>query len=296
MSAPLSITILDLHPGCDSPIFAAPLADSLGYAGYWLTEHIAPGGAHGSATMMSALVAGLTEHLRVGTAGILLNHRAPASAAMDFRLASLMFADRFDAGFCGGAAHATYRSILNEELADQSYVERVDRLVGFSRGIAANGERLSWPPVDAPAPRLWYHGGSVRSAEHAARLSVSYGYALHFQQCVDDPAPLRAYARSFVPSEFQSAPSACLAVAGYCSDSARDVAQVLGSALVNPYLVPRVVGSPEQCADTLRSLAERYGVDHIAFCPVAPSTEAIGRCLEALADGLGLSPPLAEAA
>ena len=62
----------------------AQLADRLGFTRYWLAEHHSSFVAHASPELLIPLVAGMTDRIRVGTAGVLLPYRSPLKVASDF--------------------------------------------------------------------------------------------------------------------------------------------------------------------------------------------------------------------
>lgn len=72
--------VLDFCFSLPETLALAPDAEQLGYSRYWLAEHQ----PQPNPTLIAALVGGLTDTMRVGTAGILLHYTAPAKADYDF--------------------------------------------------------------------------------------------------------------------------------------------------------------------------------------------------------------------
>ena len=112
----------------------ATQAEALGYQRFWLAEHF-EAGSHASALMMSALVAGVTEHIRVGPAGVLLAFGTPLEVANSSLLLSAMFAGRFDLGVAAGSTSAQLLQELTggtTEFAAPGYFEnKVRRLAAL---------------------------------------------------------------------------------------------------------------------------------------------------------------------
>lgn len=75
--SPVRLGLLDCWSDVASTIELAEEADRLGFSRYWLTEHP----PQPNPQLLAALVAGLTERIRVGTAGLLLNFHTPLQAA-----------------------------------------------------------------------------------------------------------------------------------------------------------------------------------------------------------------------
>src|SRR5262245_62074995 len=90
--------VLDFGLSLRATLELAPAVEALGYTYYWLGEHP----PQPSPINLAAVVAGLTERIRVGTAGILLNFYSPLKAATDFHLLEALYPGRIDAGFCAG--------------------------------------------------------------------------------------------------------------------------------------------------------------------------------------------------
>ena len=68
----------------------APRAEALGYDRYWISEH------HGeraitNPTLLVPVIAGLTDSIRVGTAGVLLRFQSALAVAENFRDADAPF-------------------------------------------------------------------------------------------------------------------------------------------------------------------------------------------------------------
>src|SRR5205085_6705624 len=77
----------------------AQLADQVGFSRYWLSElHGVPTNAGATPEIAVAAVASKTRHVRVGSGGVLLNHRSPYRVAETFLQLHAMFPGRIDLG------------------------------------------------------------------------------------------------------------------------------------------------------------------------------------------------------
>src|SRR5579884_3975696 len=104
----LKLSVLDQSPVREgvSPrealletIALARHVDRLGYHRYWLAEHHGSPGLAGSAPeIMVARVAVETEHLRVGSGGVMLSHYSALKVAEQFRLLETLHPGRIDLG------------------------------------------------------------------------------------------------------------------------------------------------------------------------------------------------------
>jgi alkanesulfonate monooxygenase SsuD/methylene tetrahydromethanopterin reductase-like flavin-dependent oxidoreductase (luciferase family) len=108
MSNPTPLGILDLVPissGSNAPealrnsIDLARRAEEFGYTRYWFAEHhLNPGVAGTSPAVVIALVAGATEHIRLGSGAVQLGHRTALSTVEEFGLLDAFFPGRIDLG------------------------------------------------------------------------------------------------------------------------------------------------------------------------------------------------------
>jgi len=290
----MKLGILDMGR-IEASLELAPLAERLGYARYWITEHQ----PQPSPILLASLIAGQTEHIRVGTAGILLHYYPPLRTAHEFHLLERAFPGRIDAGFCGGLAPDRMNEIDLEgrdlRALIEAYPERARRFVQQLRNTEANpafDRSLAWGEVGDEPPQIWSLGGGVRSADLAAELGLGLGYALMFPASRDEPEAARRYRDRFVPHRDRAAPAVVVAVAGVCAET-DEAARRTAGALTNHTLLPRIIGGPETCAAALAALGERYGTDELVFLPLWAERDDRARTYELLAGACGLGGPSA---
>jgi luciferase family oxidoreductase group 1 len=288
----MKLGILDIG-GIEEAIVLAPMAERLGYARYWIAEHQ----PQPSPVLLAAIIAGQTERIRVGTAGVLLHYHPPLRTAHDFHLLERAYTGRIDAGFCGGL---TVNAALTEGDRDgrdyraliEAYPERVRRFVGQLRNTRANPAfepSMAWLEVGDEPPEIWSLGSGGRSSELAAELGLGFGYALMFATSRDDPEVARCYREGFVSHRDRAAPAVIVAVAGVCAETG-EAARRLADSWPNPWFQPRIVGDPATSAAALAALAERYGADELVFLALCARLDDRVRCYELLADACGLAP------
>ncbi|HET7813634.1 MAG TPA: MsnO8 family LLM class oxidoreductase, partial [Candidatus Baltobacteraceae bacterium] len=122
-------SILDLCPIVDggsatqalrNTIDLAQHAERWGYHRYWLAEHHnMPGIASAATSVVIAYVAGATNHMRVGSGGVMLPNHAPLVIAEQFGTLEAMFPGRIDLGIGrapgsdGTTARALRRNMVN---------------------------------------------------------------------------------------------------------------------------------------------------------------------------------------
>ncbi len=104
----IPLSILDLAPVIEgstgaealrSAVEVAQAAEGAGYKRYWFAEHhLAPGVASAAPAVLSAIVAGQTSRIRVGSGAVLLSTTSPLVAAEQFGTISAFHPRRLDLG------------------------------------------------------------------------------------------------------------------------------------------------------------------------------------------------------
>jgi luciferase family oxidoreductase group 1 len=282
-----------------------PLLDELGYHRYWASEHHTSDQS-ASPTLMTALAAGLSDRMRVGTAGVLLRVAHPVRAAEDFRLLGLFFGDRIDAGVAGNVPGDPMASALRTwtDPSADDYADRVEILVRLLRSEPLpDGNVLPVGPVSDAVPEVWVCGTGESSALLAARLGTCYGFHHYLSAVigVKDPfSVVKKYRDAFQPSPFRQEPQAIAACYGMCAptaERAHELWTAQGAAAVkslggDPSTMtrpaPDFLGPADACAEALTDVAAGYGVDEIVLDCLTHDLEARCEGLELLSQVFGL--------
>ncbi|SDW38087.1 MsnO8 family LLM class oxidoreductase [Celeribacter indicus] len=174
---------------------AARLADQLGYHRYWFAEHHGqPGLASAAPELLIAHVAALTQRIRLGSGGVLIQHYSAYKLGELFSILASLAPGRIDVGIGkspGGLPLAT--RALQSELAEgsaQAVTRKIEELSEWLKG-QRDGTEIHPRATTTAAPFLL--GGSPASAEQAARLGWNFVHAGH--QDGDRANTLEALAR-----------------------------------------------------------------------------------------------------
>lgn len=159
----------------------ARAAEDLGYHRFWLAEH------HGSLGLASAApelliahILGQTRRIRVGSGGVLLQHYAPYKVAESFSVLATLAPGRVDLGIGkspGGLPSAT--RALQAELQPHSAQDIDRKLAELDAWLKGPHRGADIQPRPEVAPERFLLGGSVASAEQAARLGWGFVHAGH---------------------------------------------------------------------------------------------------------------------
>jgi luciferase family oxidoreductase group 1 len=252
------LSLLDLTPiapgqsaadALASAVELARLAERLGYRRVWYAEHHNTVGlAAGSPEVMIAHIAAHTDHIRVGSGGVMLPNHAPLAVAERYRLLEALHPGRIDLGL-GRApgtdprtAGALRRTIQMANGDDQP--DLLDELLAFDEGAFPPGH--PWAgirpvPVDSALPPIWLLGSSDYSARLAAEAGMSFAFAAHIN--LDSALPaMRDYRARFRPSSRNQRPHAILALSVTVGES-REQAEEL--ALIGDLVMLRLrTGQP----------------------------------------------------
>jgi luciferase family oxidoreductase group 1 len=269
------------HPGdrLAEMLALAGDVDRLGYTRYWLSEHHTTDVAHASPEVLVPLILSRTQHLRAGPAGVLLRYASPFKVADTFRCIEALYPGRVDLGVARGAVDEDTAAALLDGNADpgESYARKVADLAGHVRGSTPTDHpyAAARPTPSGIGPSaLWVLGSSATSGALAARLgaALSVGLFLQSSAATANRGIVEQYRTDFRPAEGGARPRWNLAVAGICAETFEDAVRILRQH-DNPFIVPNVFGTPEQCYDRLAFLADQYQTDEVVFAAIG-STHA----------------------
>jgi luciferase family oxidoreductase group 1 len=205
----------------------AQMSDQLGYHRYWLAEHHSSQALAGSTPeVLITRVAGLTQHMKIGSGGVMLPHYSAYKVAENFRMLETLFPGRIDLGI-GRAPGSDQRTM--HVLADgkpnwndiAKYPYQVRDLMAWLHDALPDqhaGRGVTAQPVGPSAPDVWLLGSSDDSAALAAHFGLPFCYA-HFINPEGGDAVTRAYREHFKPSTLHPEPYAMMAMGAMCAET-----------------------------------------------------------------------------
>ncbi len=244
----------------------APRVEALGYHRYWLSEHHGEG-AISNPTLLVPVIAGLTDSIRVGTAGVLLRYQSPLSVAENFRALNRLFPGRIDAGMArGGTYPALGAALADGRSQNYSPGDHAARVLEVQRLLTGRippdhplaGHRVDPPLTGAGPPALWVHSTSPEGARLAASIGCHYAFHDHFNRKVG-PTSVQHYLAEFRASPELERPIWAICVAGYCAENDADARRVSARMLAGmPEGRSLVVGTMTYWRDQLAELSRVY--------------------------------------
>jgi luciferase family oxidoreductase group 1 len=331
----IPLSVLDVAPvsGDSTPAQAlaeatalAPLVERLGYHRLWYAEHHnMPSIASSAPDVLIANAGALTQHIRLGSGGVMLPNHAPMVVAERFGTLEALHPGRIDLGI-GRAPGTDQRTMLalRRHGSSDDLIELLNELYGFFNGFAPgdayNGIRAV--PGYGGMPAVWLLGSSGYSAQVAGLMGLPFAFAHHFSAANTLPA-LELYRSRFRESPDLEAPYAQIAVFVVCADTdaeaerwASAMALVFAQrgtgrrpsplptladieahewtdderAYADAYLQSQVVGSPETVRTKLERLVAETGADEVMATATIPDAQARVRSFTLLAELAGLAP------
>ena len=270
-------------------------AESLGFKRYWVAEHHNMAGIASSATaVLVGQLAARTQHIRVGSGGVMLPNHAPLVVAEAFGTLAELYPDRIDLGLgrAPGTDPLTMRALRRDRLETADDFPRDVAELQRLLAPAQPGQRLVATPGAGTNVPIWLLGSSLFSAQLAAERGLPYAFASHFAprlllQAID------LYRRLFKPSATLAKPYVVIGVPVIAAPSDEE-AQFLASSTyqrvlgiltgdrrlllppvenfaaqlnpaeaeaVNDFLAAAVIGGPETVQAGLARLAQATRAD-----------------------------------
>jgi luciferase family oxidoreductase group 1 len=305
----------------------AQLTDRLGYHRYWVAEHHGgPSLAGPSPEALIGPIAGATEHIRVGSGGVMLPHYSPFKVAETFSLLAGLFPGRIDLGI--GRAAGTDPMTTHALQRDRSHAlpddfpEQLAELLAYyeDRIPAANPlSRLAKVLPGRPElPEVWLLGSSPQSALWAADLGLRYAFADFINPNGAEIAKL--YRDEFAEDLRLPAPHTAVAVWAVCAPTDEEARRLATSSrmtftlLRQGRLIPvpppetaerflasqgdglagrrrTIVGSPDTVKAGIEQAVAEYGADEAIVVTITYDHAARRRSYELIAEALSLTPP-----
>lgn len=297
----------------------AQAADALGFYRYWCAEHHgARSVANPCPEVMIARLASATKRMRIGSGGIMLPYYSSWKVAEQFLMLEALFPGRIDLGVgrAPGSDQRTARAVSPSGLRSDLFPQQVQELIWLFTNTVPEGHAyhgLVLQPEIETQPELWMLGSSDFGASLAAHLGIPFCFA-QFINAQHGDAIMQMYRDHFQPG-FEAKPRNAVAVFAIVTETAAEAADITaavdlrrlfmayGQNLPVPTIEeaqsleyserdrqvmlnerPRsIIGTPEQVAERMRALHDKFQTDEILVLTVAPSLKARFRTIELLA-------------
>jgi luciferase family oxidoreductase group 1 len=304
----------------------ARLGEALGYTRYWVAEHHGmPMLASAAPEILIAEIAAVTEHIRVGSGGVMLPHYSPFKVAETFSILGGLHPGRIDLGV--GRAPGSDRETMfalqrdRSRLSPDDFPEQLTELLAYVENdfpAAHPFARLAALPGAPGTPDIWLLGSSPQSAIWAGQLGLPYSIADFINPGGAENA--RLYRERFEPSPRRREPELSVCVSAICAETTEEAERLSSSTRMAITLLRRgqliavpsvetalaffeqpgespvasgrriVAGTPEEVRAGLEEVAAEYGAEEVLVVTITYDHEARRRSYELLAEAFGLAP------
>jgi luciferase family oxidoreductase group 1 len=335
LTTPLRISVLDQspisegHTGAEAlrnTVDLARLTERLGYSRYWVAEHHGiPMLASAAPEILIAEIGSATEHIRIGSGGVMLPHYSPLKVAELFSILGGLHGDRIDLGI--GRAPGSDRETMialqrdRRQLSPDDFPEQLVELLAYLEDDFSPDHpfaRLAALPGAPGRPDVWLLGSSPQSAIWAGELGLPYSIADFINPLAAENALL--YRERFQPSRRRAEPELAVCVSAICAETDEEAERLAASQRMAITLLRRgrlmavpsvetalaffeeagespaspgrrvVVGSPPVVRAGLEQIAAEYQAGELMLVTIVHSHEARRRSYELIAEAFNLEP------
>jgi luciferase family oxidoreductase group 1 len=313
----------------------ARLTDALGFHRYWVAEHHGgPMLAGPSPEVLIGPIASATEHIRVGSGGVMLPHYSPLKVAESFTILAALYPGRIDLGLgrAAGTDPLTTFALQRDrrQAAPDDFPQQLAELLAYFDDALPADHPFRHLALTLPGrpelPVPWLLGSSEQSAIWAGELGLRYAFADFINPRGAEIA--QVYRERFAPARDLQAPRTAVAAWVLCAPADEEARELASSSRMSFTLLRRgqlipvpppdkalaflaregkspaddvrgrraIVGSPEKVRIRVEELASTYGADEVIVVTITHDHGARRRSYELLAEAMELQPRGAESA
>jgi len=222
----------------------AQATDRLGYARFWVAEHHNAGTFVGtSPEILIGQILANTQHIRVGSGGVMLSHYSALKVAEQFRILDAFYPGRVDLGIgrAPGSDQLTASALAYPKVpADiRHFPQQVNDVVSWLHGKLDEKHpfrniKAQPGPQPATVPDVWLLGSSDYSAQLAAELGLPFAFADFFGNPSEyGPVVAELYRKNFKPSAYLIEPRLHVALQVLCAPTEEEAAFIGSSRNLN---------------------------------------------------------------
>jgi len=280
--------------------------EEYGYSRFWLTEHhySFPAHPYTNPDILISIIAGMTDRIKVGAAGVLVNLHSLLSIVSNYKLMNNLFHDRIDLGLANGLTDIDY---INKILpiqpkfnnARESFLEMVRELSNLihREDFYFQQKHVVIPPFKGIKPNLWYLSTSYKNTDFIIdnKLNLCRTIFHNYGQKLDK----LDYAKEKL-IEFKGRfnekngflPEVSLAVAFYMSgslqESKREIRDKMEDIALKSKSYVIIPTTPDHFQDLLLEYKEKFGMDEFILYDLADSNQGKIENLQILSEKLKL--------
>lgn len=283
----------------ENTIELAKLGDELGFSRFWLGEHHESGVAWRSPEILMTILAGYTDTIKIGSAGVLLPLTSPLRVAQNFKMLGSLFSNRIDLGIARGVtSESASKKLLNgidRELFIRNHIARTKELVDFLRNThiplseTDKDEFIVNTPVNGKLPEIWMLGASGSTTDFA--IGEQLNYALSLLHTPNDHHPkAKEIFLSFLNKYEETnnvKPVTNITISLICAETKQHCDEIL-SHHKNNFTI-NIIGNVDECYEQIKTISKEYQTDEIMLQLFSPDFKHKFLMFEKLAEKFQIS-------
>jgi luciferase family oxidoreductase group 1 len=273
--------------------------DALGYHRYWVSEHHNTKNIVGTAPeILMAAIAATTQHIRIGSAGVMLPHYSALHVAEQFRVLEAIAPGRIDLGVgrAPGSDQRTAFALNPNANAHETFPQQVQELQAWVSGAPLPQSHpfrtISAHPTGPTSPELWILGSSDYGAQLAAHFGLPYAFAYFFTDGQGCEQALELYRRNYRPSERHPEPEATICVWALAAETEAEARRLARSRehsrVLRDYGIREALVSPDEAEAYPYNAAQLASIESMRRKAFVGTADQVREKLTGLAKTLGL--------
>lgn len=278
----------------EDSVAVAKLAERNGYKRYWLAEHHNMDAIGSSATsILIGKIAEETQHMRVGSGGIMLPNHSPLIIAEQFGTLGTLYPNRIDLGVgrAPGTDQVTASAIRSDFYdAAMQFPSEVQKIQDYF-SVENKHEQVRANVAEGVDVPLYILGSSTTSAYLAAEKGLPYAFASHFASAQLMEA-LKIYKTHFQPSAILDKPYTIAGISVIIADTDEE-AEFLSTSYYG-----RVIGiltgnrsplePPFEVTNEFRSIIQQPAVQQMTKYAFIGSKETVKKKVKVFIENTGV--------
>ncbi len=257
------------HHVMDNLFSLAQQLDQLGFKRFWMSEHYGPEFAWHSPEILLPLLAGYTDRIKIGQAGVLLRYHAPYRVAHNFTILSALYPGRIDLGVVPAMIPKEALEALigaEQHPGREAYRQSVEQLFKYIGEKNIQSDGLFLPMQGTARPDMWLLGTTGGSVERAVAYRSNFCISLFHigAQFAQQKDVIKKFKEEFYEKHGEVPPGVASVIC-LCSDDQQLLEKERRILRESTQAQGYILGSASECEERLLHLADAMGLDEIVI-------------------------------
>ncbi|WP_143959462.1 LLM class flavin-dependent oxidoreductase [Litoribacter populi] len=267
--------------------------EDFGFSRYWMAEHYNDFCSWTNPEVLLTILAGTTDKIKLGAAGILIYYHSPFRVASTFKMLSSLFPGRIDLGLARGGVdpHMLNHLLGKEGMSYDSRVENEKLIYDYLYNhniYDANGNMVPIPPYGGALPSTWSLGTSLSSAFNSIKLNTNFSLSLfHEKKNISEYQNIWESFLEERDKSFNKKNLECNIAIQYSSISDPKVLKQMAfknNISINDSNSVKIIGEPSFCKDRIQQFFELFNTNEIIIHDLSRSIEQRNQTIESLSE------------